>query len=226
MSDRNASVNSGRQKRTRFATPEAPSEVTIKKTRRSPITTAQDHVNSHSGTLYDKMAKIVVRCTTDFMTRRQNLHHKIASKQNMKSESEYIPNSAQIRLDLSVEKGTKEGEAVQAFQENHLQVLADCQQKLKSLVIEAGHIELVKKNKLTIVSFVESIHNTSEGFLTYDDRQDITAHQCSVDLIKLHSNHLAVHLNASKEGLLEEYQKQYEIEEIPTARITRTRIPS
>ena len=37
----------------------------------------------------------------------------------------------------------------------------------------------------------------------------------------MYSNHFAVHLNASKERLLEEYQKRYEIEEMPTARITR-----
>ena len=58
---------------------------------------------------------------------------------------------------------------------------------------------------------MESIHDISERFLTYDDRQDITAHKCSVDLVKLYSDHLDVHLNASKENLLEEYQKRYEI---------------
>ena len=98
---------------------------------------------------------------------------------------EYIPKSAQIKLELSVEKGTKEGEAFQAIQEKHSQVLADCQLKLKSLVIEAGDIDPVKKKKLVIVSFVESIHDISEGFLTYDDRQYITAHQCSIDVIEL-----------------------------------------
>ena len=76
-------------------------------------------------------------------------------------------------------------------------ILLEGQLKLKSLVIEAGDIDLVEKKKLTIVSFVESIHDISEGFLTYDDRQDITAHQCSVDLVELYSDHLAVHLNAS-----------------------------
>ena len=79
------------------------------------------------------------------MTRRQNLHYKIPSKKNLKSDSEYTPKSAHIKLELSVEKGTKEGKAFQALQEKHSQVLADCQQKLKSLVIEAGDIDLVKK---------------------------------------------------------------------------------
>ena len=73
---------------------------------------------------------------------------------------------------------------------------------------------------------MESIHDIFEGFLTYDDRQDITAHQCSVDLVKLYSDHLAVHLNASKENLLEEYKKRYEIEEMPNARVTRHQAPS
>ena len=67
---------------------------------------------------------------------------------------------------------------------------------------------------------MESIHDIYEGFLTYDDRQDITAHQCSVDPIELYSDHLAVHLNASKEIILEEYQKRYDIEEMPTASVT------
>ena len=67
---------------------------------------------------------------------------------------------------------------------------------------------------------MESIHDISKGFLTYDDRQDITAHQCSVDLIKLYSDQLAVHIYASKERLLEEYQKWYNIKEMPTARVT------
>ena len=58
----------------------------------------------------------------------------------------------------------------------HSQVLADCQLKLKSLVIKAGDIDLVNKNKLAIVSFVESIHDISEVFLTYDDRKYINAH--------------------------------------------------
>ena len=49
----------------------------------------------------------------------------------------------------------------------------------------------------------------------------MTAHQCSVDLVELYSDHLAVHLNASKEKLLEEYKKIYEIKEMPTARVTR-----
>ena len=107
------------------------------------------------------MTKKVVRCAADFMTRRQNIHYKFASHQKLKSVTEYIPKSAQIKLELYVEKGTKEGEAFQALQEKHLQVLADCQQTLKSLVIEAGEINLVKKKKLAIVSFVESIHNTA-----------------------------------------------------------------
>ena len=68
---------------------------------------------------------------------------------------------------------------------------------------------------------MESIHDISKGFLTYDDCKDITAHQCSVDLVELYIDHLAVHLNASKDNLLEEYHKRYEIEEMPTARVTR-----
>ena len=100
-------------------------------------------------------------------------------------------------------------------------MLVECQLQLKSLVVEAGYLDLIEKNMLTVVSFVESIHDISEGFLNYDDRQDITAHQCSVDLVELYSDHLAVHLNASKENLLEEYKKWYEIKEMPTARVTR-----
>ena len=45
------------------------------------------------------------------MTRRQNLHYKIASQHKLKSDAKYIPKSAQIKLELSIEKGTKEGKA-------------------------------------------------------------------------------------------------------------------
>ena len=148
MSDGNASDNSERHKSTRFATKAAPSEATIKKTRGSPIAAAQDHVNSHAGTLHKKLEKIVVRCATDFMTRRQNLHYKIASQQKLKTDKEYIPKSAQIKLEISVEKGTKEGEAFQALQEKNSQVLVECQLKLKSLVVEAGDVDLIKKRSL------------------------------------------------------------------------------
>ena len=64
-------------------------------------------------------------------------------------------------------------------------MLIECQLQLKSLVVEAGNLDLIEKKKLTVVFFVESIHDISKGFLTYDDRQDITAHQCSVDLVEL-----------------------------------------
>ena len=197
MSNGNASEDSGRQKRTHFATPAAPSEETVKKTRGSPIATARDHVTPHTVTLHDNLKKIVVRCTVDFMPRRHNLHYKIASQQKLKSDAEYIPKVSQIKLELSDEKGMKEGEAFQALQERHTQVLADCQLQLKPLVIEAEDLDLVKKNKLAIISFVELIHDISKGFLTYDDRQDINSHQCSIDIIELYSYHIAVHLKTS-----------------------------
>ena len=221
MSDGNASDYSRRQKRTRFATPVSPSEATVKQNRESPIAAARDHVTSHARTLHDKLAKVVVRCAADFMTRRQNLHYKNASQQKLKSDTEYIPKSAQIKLELSAEKGMKEGKAFQDLQENPSQVLTDCQLKLKSLVINAGDIDLVGKKKLAIVSFVESIHDIFEGLLMYDDCQDINAHQCLVDVIELYSDHIALHLNTSKERLLEEYQKRYKLKEMPTARVTR-----
>ena len=116
----------------------------------------------------------------------------------MKSDTEYIPKSAQIKLDLSAEKGNKEGEAFQALQENHSQVLTYCQLKLKSLVIEAGDIDLFKKKKLAIVSFLESIHDISKVFLMLNDNQDINSHQCLVDVIELYSDYIAVHRNALK----------------------------
>ena len=95
-------------------------------------------------TLHDKLAIIVVRYAADFMTRLQNLHYKIASQHKLKSDAKYIPKSAQIKLELSVEKGTKEGEVFQALREKHSQVLAHCQLQLKSLVIEAGDLDLVE----------------------------------------------------------------------------------
>ena len=85
MSDRNAPDDFGIQKMTRFTTPALPSEATVKQIRGSPIVAPQDHVTSHTGTLHDKLAKIVVRCAADFMTRRQNLHYKIASQQKRPS---------------------------------------------------------------------------------------------------------------------------------------------
>ena len=81
------------------------------------------------------------------MTQRQNLHYKIASQQKLKSDTEYIPKSAHIKLELSVEKDTKEGEAFQGLQDKHSKVLTECQLKLKSLVIEAGDMDLADKKE-------------------------------------------------------------------------------
>ena len=64
---------------------------------------------------------------------------------------------------------------------------------------------------------MESVHDISEGFLTYDDRKYIDAHQCLVGFIELCSNNLAVHINASKEILPEEYKKKYELKQMPRA---------
>ena len=57
--------------------------------------------------------------------------------------------------------------------------------------------------------------------MTYDNRKDIDAYQCSIDIIELYSDHIAVHLNALKERLFEEYKKKYELEDMPTRRVTR-----
>ena len=101
------SDDSGRQKRKRFATTAAPSEEAVRQTRGSPIDVARDHVKYHATKLYDKLAKIVVRCASDFMTRRHNQHYKISSQHNLKSEGKYVPKSEHIKLDLYVENGTK-----------------------------------------------------------------------------------------------------------------------
>ena len=107
MSNGNASDDSGRQKRTHFATPAAPSGETIKKTRGSPISAAREHVNSHAGTLHNKVTKFFVHCAADFMTRRQNIQYNISSQHKVKSENEYVPKSSQIKLGMAVEKVTK-----------------------------------------------------------------------------------------------------------------------
>ena len=144
----------------------------------------------------------------------------------MKSDTKYIPKSAQIKLELYVEKGTKEVEAFQALQEKHSQVLSDCQQKFNPLVIEAGDLDLAKKQNLAIISFVKSVHDISEVLLTYDDRKDIDTHQCSIDIIEFYSGHIAVHLNASKEMLFKEYKKKYELKYMPTTRVTSSQAAS
>ena len=90
-----------------------------------------DHINSHAVTLHDKLAKIVFRCAADFMTRRKTLHYKISSQHKLKSDNEYVPKSAQIKLELYVEFGTKEGKDFQALSKKNSQVIAECQLKLK-----------------------------------------------------------------------------------------------
>ena len=72
----------------------------------------------------------------------------------LNSEDEYIPKSNQIKLDLAVEKGTKEGKAFQYLQEKHSLIIAECQLKLEYLVIESGDLNLVEKKKLSIRFFV------------------------------------------------------------------------
>ena len=100
MSDGNASDDSRRQKRNRFAALAAPFGVTVKQTHRSPIAAALYHINFCAVTLHDKPVNIIVRCAADFMTRRQNLLCNISSQQRLKTDNEYVPKSAQIKLDL------------------------------------------------------------------------------------------------------------------------------
>ena len=59
------------------------------------------------------------------MKRRKNLYYNNASQQELKSHTEYIPKSAQIKLELSVEKATKEGKAFQDLQKKKSEVLSD-----------------------------------------------------------------------------------------------------
>ena len=59
MSNGNAFDDSGRQKRTRFTTPEAPYEATVKKTHGSPIAAALDPVTSHAVKIHDKLEKML-----------------------------------------------------------------------------------------------------------------------------------------------------------------------
>ena len=79
---------------------------------------------------------------------------------------------------------------------------------MNSLVTESGDLGIIKKKKLAIISFVESVHNISEEFLTYEDKKYIDAHLCLINIIELYINHLNVHFDASKERILEEYKKK------------------
>ena len=118
-------------------------------------------------------------------------------------------------MELVVEEVTKEGKAFQDLTENHSQVISECQLKLKYLIVEAGDLDLVGKKKLPIMSFMELVHNISKVFLTYNDKKDIYSHQCSIDVIKLYSDHIAVHIDASKEALVKEYKKNTNSKKCP-----------
>ena len=113
-------------------------------------------------TLHDKLANIVVCCAADFMTRRQNLHYKISSQQILKTNNDYVPKSAQLKLELDIEKEKKEGEAFQYLSENHSQVIAECQSQLKYLVIEAGDLKIIVKRSIPLYPS----WNRSTTFLT------------------------------------------------------------
>ena len=115
-------------------------------------------------------------------------------------------------MELTVSKGTKEGESFKAFSKKHSQFIADCKSQLKYLVIETVELDMIEKKKLAVISFMESVHNISEGFLTY-----INAHVCLIDVIEFYRDHLAVHINASKERIFEDYKKNYKLEEMPRA---------
>ena len=123
MSDGKASNDSGRQKSTRFAALSAPSEEMSKHTRGSLIVADRDYVNFHAVTLHDELANVVVRRATDFMTGSQNIHYKISSQQKLQTYDEYVPKSANIKLELAIEKGTKEGKALQSLTEKYSQVI-------------------------------------------------------------------------------------------------------
>ena len=110
----------------------------VKQTRRLPIAAARNHVNFHAVTLQDKLSKIVVRCAAYFMTRRQNLQYKISSQQKLKTNYEYVPKCYQFKLELDVEKGTKEGEAFQSLSEKRSQVIAKCQLNSSPLSLRQG----------------------------------------------------------------------------------------
>ena len=96
-------------------------------------------------TLHNKVAKTFVRFAAYFMTRRQNLHYNISSQQKLNTNDEYVPNSAQIKSEMAVEKVTKEVEDFQSLSNKHSQVIVECQLKLNSLVIEAEDLDLVEK---------------------------------------------------------------------------------
>ena len=72
---------------------------------------------------------------------------------------------------LYAEKRTKEGEAFQTLSDKNSKLIAEWQLQLKSLVMEAGELNLAEKMKLAIIPYVKSVHNISEGSLTYDDRK-------------------------------------------------------
>ena len=55
---------------------------------------------------------------------------------------------------------------------------------------------------------MELVHNISEGFFTYYDKKYIDTHLCLIKVIELYINHIAVHINASMEKILEEYKKK------------------
>ena len=76
------------------------------------------------------------------MTRHQNVQYKIFSQHKLKTDNDYVPKSAQIKLDLAFEKLTIERKAFQALSKKHSQFIAECQLKLKYLVIEAGDLDL------------------------------------------------------------------------------------
>ena len=79
------------------------------------------------------------------MARRQYLHYKISSQQKLKTDNEYVPKSAQNKLELDVQKVKKEGRSLQALSEKISQVIYKFQYQLKSPVIESGDLDIIEK---------------------------------------------------------------------------------
>ena len=216
MSDGNASDDSGRNKRTRFA--DTTAEATAAKpsdSTQSPLSAAKKAVDAHAGTLHPELATIVVDAAAEYLSQRATLFYKQRKFDQMTNDVALIPRSARVELTLEASPEVKKGQEYQALAAEAADVITECQLKLKSMILKCLAINLSDLKLKVQKSFVATIPKIAEGFITHDNVIEYGNHQCIVDLLATNYDAVTCHLNISKEDFVKLYCEVNEIEALP-----------
>ena len=158
----------------------------------SPTQAAISCLEGHVASLQKTTADIFTKLGTEHIRQLAKIHNKETQVKRMETEEKFVPRSARFQFSLHASKSVAEDAAYPEIEKETIELIEDCQEKLKKQITKVTKLEITYAKKENLAAFAKALRIATQIFLvSINDETD--PDQVLSNIFNAHANDILTH---------------------------------